>query len=233
MNMSNILGFPYEDIPFVLLVILIAFTLHEFAHAFFAYKFGDPTAKDQGRVTLNPMAHLDIIGIIFILVAGFGWARPVPVNRSYFRKPRLMGIIVSIAGPISNLLIAFAGMLIYVLVIYYNLMDHTSPGVRVALDRFFYYLINLNVMLFIFNLIPIPPLDGYRIVQDLAPNRVRAWLSQYEHWAVFILLLLVFIPQLNRHTLQPIFAFRICLVSHWVESAWKGRHCYAALFHCA
>ena len=97
--MEHFLRFQLQEIPLVAAVLLIAFTVHEFAHAYTAYKFGDTTAKDQGRLTLNPMQHLDPIGTLLIFIAGFGWARPVPVNRYRFKNPRLGGIIVSLNGP--------------------------------------------------------------------------------------------------------------------------------------
>ena len=114
--MADFLWYPIRDLPFIFFVLVIAFTVHEFAHAYSAYKFGDRTAYDAGRVTLNPRVHLDVLGTILILVAGFGWAKPVPVNRGRFKYPRLMGIIVSAVGPISNLLIAVLGILaVYIL----------------------------------------------------------------------------------------------------------------------
>jgi Zn-dependent protease len=95
--------FPLNEIPFVILVMLMAFTVHEFAHAWTAWKFGDDTAYNEGRVTLNPIAHLDMMGFIFLLIGGFGWAKPVPVRPSRFKNPRMMSIVVTAAGPISNL----------------------------------------------------------------------------------------------------------------------------------
>lgn len=110
---NSFFRYPIDQLPFFLLTILIAFTVHEFSHAYFANKFGDPTAKLLGRVTLNPVVHFDLLGVLLLIIAGFGWARPVPVNRANFDKPRLMGIIVSAAGPLSNLLLAIIGTIIY------------------------------------------------------------------------------------------------------------------------
>jgi Zn-dependent protease len=205
--MDSFLGSPYafETWPFVFLALMIAFTFHEFAHAYFAYKFGDPTAHSQGRVSLNPRVHLDILGTILIFIAGFGWAKPVPVNRSYFKKPRLMSIIVSAAGPLSNLVIAFVGLLLLYLFSYLNVFEGLSKGVGDAVLTFFTTLIILNIRLFIFNLIPLPPLDGYRIIEDLSPQRIRIKLAKYEQWAIFIFLLMVFIPPISRVTIGPIF----------------------------
>lgn len=95
------LKYSLQEIPLVAITLMVAFTVHEFAHAYVAYKFGDETAKNQGRLTLNPLQHLDPLGTILIFIAGFGWARPVPVNRFFFKKPKLAGVLVSVAGPIK------------------------------------------------------------------------------------------------------------------------------------
>ncbi|CAM3437993.1 site-2 protease family protein [Marinicrinis lubricantis] len=200
----SVLYYGWDGLPFFILVILIAFTLHEFAHAFTAYKFGDNTAYKEGRVTLNPMHHIDLFGMILILLAGFGWARPVPVNRSRFKYPRVMSIIVSAAGPISNLLIAFIGVFLLYGYFAIELNETASLGVAKAIELFLSILIHLNLLLFIFNLIPLPPLDGYRIIEDVAPLRMRLKMLQVQHWGIYLFLLIVFIPPLNRAFLQPI-----------------------------
>ncbi|REE93070.1 Zn-dependent protease [Paenibacillus taihuensis] len=205
--MSDLLWYPLSDLPFVFLVIMIAFTVHEFAHAYFAYIFGDRTAYDAGRVTLNPRVHLDMLGIILILIAGFGWARPVPVNRGRFKHPRLMGIVVSAVGPLSNLLMTAIGILAVFVLNQTGLLDAGSVGVHQAIVHFLHYLITLNIVLFIFNLIPVPPLDGYRIIQDVVPTSVRIRMDQNVQWGMFIFLLIVFIPPLREATLDPLFSY--------------------------
>ncbi|SFF00011.1 Zn-dependent protease (includes SpoIVFB) [Paenibacillus catalpae] len=214
MNWDSFLAYPIEDLPFVALVLIISFTVHEFAHAYSAYKFGDNTAKDMGRVTLNPRVHIDVLGAILILIAGFGWAKPVLVNSSRFKNPRLMGVIVSAVGPLSNLLLGVLGIVILLTLDSTGLMYAGSNGLNLAIERFLSYFIYLNFVLFIFNLIPLPPLDGYRIIQDLLPLNARVKMDQNVQWGVYIFLLLVFIPPLRRVTLDPILGWWVPL-SHF------------------
>ncbi|WP_456277401.1 site-2 protease family protein [Bacillus sp. AK128] len=193
-----------QTIIYFVITLLIAFTLHEFAHAYVAYKFGDPTAKNQGRLTLSPLKHLDPIGTIALFIMGFGWAKPVPVNRFFFKKPRLAGVLVSIAGPLSNLVLAFIGLLIWFGLMKLGIYNSVSVETEQLLYGFFNVFILINVALFVFNLLPFPPLDGYRIVEDLAPPSVRARLTQYEQYGIIIFLILVITP-LDQYTILPIF----------------------------
>ncbi|GGG56144.1 site-2 protease family protein [Paenibacillus radicis (ex Gao et al. 2016)] len=204
MNWDSILAYPLQDLPFVALVLIIAFTVHEFAHAYSAYKFGDNTAYDAGRVTLNPRVHIDWLGAILILIAGFGWAKPVPVNQSRFKHPRLMGVVVSAVGPLSNLVIGIIGLVLLFALDSSGVLANSSRGVSLALTTFLGYLISLNFLLFVFNLIPLPPLDGYRIIQDLVPLKVRYKMDQNVQWGVFFFLIIVFVPPLRRVTLDPV-----------------------------
>jgi Zn-dependent protease len=220
-NLNGLLAFPMSEIPFVFVVLLIAFTLHEFAHAYAADKFGDPTPRQMGRVTLNPRVHLDIFGTILIFIAGFGWAKPVLVNRANFRRPRLMGIIVSLVGPLSNLLISFVGLTVLYFIYYFDAMNGASVGVQQAIQVFLNHLIRLNMVLFIFNLLPLPPLDGYRIVEDLLPRSWAYRLHKFQQWSIFIFMLLVFIPPISRVTLGPLFMLgsHLLLVFHsWLSA---------------
>ncbi|USB34438.1 site-2 protease family protein [Paenibacillus sp. YPG26] len=208
--LDRLFRFPVEQLPFFLTALVIAFTVHEFAHAYFANRFGDPTAKLLGRVTLNPAVHFDFLGVLMLLIAGFGWARPVPVNRDNFSNPRLMGIIVSAAGPISNLLLGIIGTLIYAALFHFGVMnslwlDSEPTKLAQAISAFFYYFNLMNFFLFLFNLIPLPPLDGYRIIEDLAPRSMLGRLQQFERWAIFVFLLILFVPQLQRYTITPLY----------------------------
>lgn len=209
-----------ELLPFLVLVLLVAFTVHEFAHAFFAWKFGDPTAKMLGRVSLNPAKHIDFLGLLFFVIAGFGWAKPVPVNRDNFKHPRLMSIVVSAAGPLSNLLLAFIGTLLFHLGLKYGFVNlESSERWHAAVYYFLNYFITFNVLLFLFNLIPLPPLDGYRIIEDLAPRQIRIRLQQFEQWSIFIFLLIVFIPGLRNVTIQPLFSLIEPIVFEFSKAA--------------
>ncbi|MCZ8518701.1 MULTISPECIES: site-2 protease family protein [Paenibacillus] len=204
----NFLAYPVDELPFVFLALLIGFTVHEFSHAILADKFGDPTPRSMGRVTLNPRVHLDVLGTIFFLVIGIGWAKPVLVNRSRFASPRLMGILVSIAGPLSNLILALISVIIYYALMRFGAVDSFSLGSKKALAYFFEYMIGMNVLLFILNLIPFPPLDGYRILEDLLPRQVMLRVKPYEQWLFYAILLMFFIPPLRAVTLGPIFAMQ-------------------------
>lgn len=203
-DLSSFLAFPLEMFPYVIITLMVAFTFHEFAHAYVAYKFGDPTAQRQGRLTLNPLAHLDPFGTILIFIAGFGWAKPVPVNRFFFKRPRLAGVLVSIAGPLSNLVIAFIGTAVWYILLATNVVSALPGNVISSLEDFFNIFVSLNVILFIFNMLPFPPLDGYRIIEDLAPAHIRSKMTQYESYGIIIFLILVITP-LDAYIIQPIF----------------------------
>ncbi|MEK4528032.1 site-2 protease family protein [Paenibacillus sp. BGI2013] len=203
---NSFFRYPIDQLPFFLLTILIAFTVHEFSHAYFANKFGDPTAKLLGRVTLNPVVHFDLLGVLLLIIAGFGWARPVPVNRANFDKPRLMGIIVSAAGPLSNLLLAIIGTIIYASLVGSGALGGIDNERLLTAITTFFAIFNLtNFFLFLFNLIPLPPLDGYRILEDLLPPSISRKLQGVEQWSIFIFLLILVIPPLQNVTIQPLY----------------------------
>ncbi|MBR6755896.1 MAG: site-2 protease family protein [Peptococcaceae bacterium] len=169
----------------LLLAVLTAITCHEVAHGYMAYRLGDPTAKNQGRLTLNPIKHLDPIGALLMLVAGFGWAKPVPVNPFYFEGDRNKGMmLVSVAGPVVNLIISFLCIVIY------NL-GHGFGQLEVV-HLFLLYSITLNVYLAVFNLIPIPPLDGSKILAGFLPKaKAYQYLTTMEKYGFLILMVLI------------------------------------------
>ncbi|WP_211745504.1 site-2 protease family protein [Paenibacillus sp. Marseille-Q4541] len=192
-------------LPFFILTILIAFTVHEFAHAYFANKFGDPTAKMLGRMTLNPAVHFDFFGLLLLVIAGFGWARPIPVNRDNFEKRRMMSVVVSAAGPISNLLLAVLGTIFYALFVQFGFMESIeNKGIVFAISTFFSIFNVTNFFLFFFNLVPLPPLDGYRILEELVSPSARMSLQKLEQWSMLIFLILVITP-LSRYTITPLY----------------------------
>ncbi len=154
-----------------LVAILSALTLHEFSHALVAYSLGDTTARDEGRLTLNPLAHIDWLGMFLLLLIGFGWGKPVPYNPYRLRMPRLGPVLVGLAGPGSNLLFAIASsVLFFVARTYLGFTDDT------LLVQFCIFSIGLNVVLMLFNLIPVPPLDGSKVLLALlaSPRYERA-----------------------------------------------------------
>ena len=176
--------------------LLIAISFHEYAHAKVSYSLGDPTPKWRGRLSLNPLVHLDPIGLIMLWLFRFGWAKPVEINPSYYKEPKKGTILVSLAGPMANLILAFIAMIILKL----NIL---RIGV---LDSFIYILFLYNLTLAVFNLIPIPPLDGSKILAGLMPARQAYEFSKFESYGPFILILLVYFGLLGK-ILNPLIIF--------------------------
>ena len=187
-NLWNALDFgTLRDAAVQLLAVLFCLTVHETCHGLAALALGDPTAKRQHRLSLNPLRHIDWFGLLMMLVAGFGWARPVPVNPNYFKKPRQGMALTALAGPASNLLLALL-LLIPARLIY--TYAHYSVFNQTALD-FLTSTAALSIGLGLFNLIPIPPLDGSKVLAVLLPERANRWLMRYERFGIFALWLLV------------------------------------------
>ena len=180
-----------QDLAIRIPVFLLALTIHEFAHGWVANRLGDPTAKLQGRLTLNPLAHLDIIGTIAIVLIGFGWAKPVPVDARYLRRPRQDMILIAAAGPGSNLLLAAAVAFCYRMTPWGGLGTEWAWLV-VPLRAMLRAGVWVNVLLAVFNLLPIPPLDGSRVVAGLLPLRQAISYSRLEPYGFVIIFLLFF-----------------------------------------
>ncbi len=176
-------------------IIMLILPLHELAHGFIADKLGDPTARYAGRLTLNPFAHIDWLGAAFIMLFGFGWAKPVPVNMRNFDKPKAGMALTALAGPLSNLIAGFIGMgLNYgIVTLLLRLLPSTAASFYVLLfiGNFFNYFIIVNITLAVFNMIPIPPLDGSRLLSAFLPDRAYYKLMELEKYS-FVLLAIIF-----------------------------------------
>lgn len=167
--------------------VFLCLTIHETCHGLAAYALGDPTAKARHRLSLNPLRHIDWLGLLMMFTMGFGWAKPVPVNPLYFRKPKQGMAITALAGPVSNFLLALLSMFISSLIYRY------APSFAVwgvAFDFFLFQLAPLSIGLGLFNLIPIPPLDGSKVLAAFLPDRAYSWLMHYERYGIFLLLAL-------------------------------------------
>jgi Zn-dependent protease len=198
--------------------ILVAITFHEVAHGFVANKFGDPTAKMMGRLSFNPLVHIDPIGtvvvpvMLFILSNGsfiFGTAKPVPVNFYNLRRPRRDSAIVSAAGPAMNIMIAFISILLYILirVIFpMSLSSSFNQKIMTPLVMMIQYSISFNIFIAAFNLFPVPPLDGGRIVTSLLPTKYSYHFSKLEPYGILIVLALWF-TGIAHYIIVPIQAF--------------------------
>jgi len=184
--------------------VLAAITLHEVAHGWVADRLGDPTARRAGRLTLNPLAHLDVVGtLVFVLTRMIGWAKPVPVNPAYFRNPRRGMLWVGLAGPAANFLLAGASALVYHLLAHGGLGGWAGRRVGLPLLLMAQAGVFVNLGLGLFNLIPIPPLDGSRILAGVLPGRAGASVYRLERYGFLILLLVLFSGVLDR-TLFPV-----------------------------
>jgi Zn-dependent protease len=178
--LKNPLGFVIVAIP-----LLYAVIFHELAHGWVAYRMGDPTAKLMGRLSLNPLKHLDPLGTMMLFLVGFGWAKPVPVNFNQLRDKRMGMILVSAAG---NILLAFCALFLY------RLLALNSSTISAQL---LYYFARINIILAAFNLIPLPPLDGSKILMGFASSSVRNFLFRIERYGFVIIIVLLYLGVLD------------------------------------
>ena len=187
-------------------VCLLALSVHETAHGYVAYKLGDPTAHSMGRLTLNPLKHLDPFGFLAMVLFGFGWAKPVPINTRYFKNPKRDMALTGVAGPVSNLLLAIVFALLmklfYLGIGYVNFPNETVFMMAVYFRSFLYYGIYLNVALAIFNLLPVPPMDGSRLLFAVLPSSLYFKIMRYEQYIYIIVLVLLLLG-----VLTPVLSF--------------------------
>lgn len=174
--------------------IVVGFTIHEFFHAYTSYKLGDYKAKENGRITLNPIKHIDIFGLVLLFIIGFGWAKPVQVSPNYYKKPAAGMALVAIAGPLSNFILALIGIGLNLIFKYDTL----------GLFLTYFWMINLGMC--VFNLLPIPPLDGSKIFGFLVSGEDYMDFLQYERYG-FIALIVLFYMNAFTYIFNPIFSF--------------------------
>lgn len=194
----DLIGFFAGNVPFELMilsffsifvVIFLCCPIHEFAHAAAAYRLGDDTAASQGRLTINPIAHIDPVGVGSMLVCGFGWGKPVPVRLYRCRKVKAhtASVLVSVAGPLSNFLMALLFVIIYKIMAVTATPTETMGYIVYGL----YLVARINTGLMVFNLIPVPPLDGYALLEPVLPQKYAVWVEHHTQMLSFILLTLV------------------------------------------
>ena len=183
----------------VLTIVFLILPLHEFAHGWIAYKLGDNTAKYSGRLTLNPLVHIDPLGALLILLVGFGWANPVPINPRNFKNPKAGMALTALAGPLSNIIAAFIGMLLngIILGLMVRFMSPINMGLITGINTFFSYYIIINIGLAVFNLIPIPPLDGSKILGAFLSDNVIESYYKYQNITALVLFALIFMGVLD------------------------------------
>ncbi len=185
-------GFHFENILYILIrlvAVLLAICVHETAHGFAAYKLGDSTAKYDGRLSLNPLKHIDPIGALCMFFFGFGWAKPVRINPYYFKNLKRDTALTALAGPISNILLSFFAMLCWV---------HLVPAIdNLYFSLFVQAFLSINLGLAVFNLLPIPPLDGSKIFLSLLPHKVYYEIMRYERYGFIILAVALYLGVLD------------------------------------
>ena len=192
------------ELLYITAILLLALPLHEFAHAFVAYRFGDMTAKNQGRLSLNPFRHLDPLGSLMMYVAHFGWAKPVPVDPRNFRRKRLGMLLVAVAGPFSNLLLAFVSMMMIGLLTklmmtgVLTVTEGWRSAVLTGAFDLLGMLVQINILLAVFNMLPVPPLDGSRVLSSFLPEKWMIRLASMERWiGLAFLLVVIVLPRIT------------------------------------
>ena len=185
------------EILAILVIVFLVLPFHEWAHAFTASKLGDTSIKYRGRLTLNPLAHVDPFGALALLLFGFGWAKPVPVDPRSFKKPKLGMGIVALMGPVANIVAAIAGGLIFQAIAKFAPQFFAGQGAGYYVYLFLSFYVQINVRLAVFNLLPIPPLDGSKILFVFLPDKAVAWFYRYQQIISIILIALLWVGVLS------------------------------------
>ena len=191
-------------------IFLMSLVLHEVAHGYVAFKLGDPTAKMRGRLTLNPLKHIDPLGAVMMLLCGYGWAKAVPVNPNYFKNPKKGMALVALAGPSTNLILAFLSLMSYAILM--RFVPITNIFIY-AVALFFYYSATLNVTYAVFNMIPIPPFDGSRVLFAFLPDKYYFGVMRYER----VIMLIVLVGMASGVLFTPVQALTDLLLTGMVK----------------
>lgn len=184
--------------------VLVGFTVHEFSHAYVAVKLGDRTPIDQHRYTLNPLAHISFLGFILILLVGIGWAKPVQFNPRNFRNPRRGEVLVAIAGPLSNLILAVGFVLVLKILLGVDAYMFQIPPYGPIVFRLLIAFVWINLLLCIFNLLPVPPLDGSHLLLGAIPDRYAGFKMGFMRYGAAVLLIVVLVSYISPYNLLPI-----------------------------
>jgi Zn-dependent protease len=192
-NREYLIGLLYS-VP----ALLLAISAHECAHAYVSYKLGDPTSKNLGRISLNPFRHLDIFGTICLILLRFGWAKPVQVNPNNFKNPKVGMLFTSLAGPAMNLILAVLFSFVYAVmfkIAYTAGIDHNIYTIIMTIVS---YIVLYNVFLCVFNLIPLPPLDGSKMLATIFPPKLYYYFYKYQRQLYFLLIILIFLGVISK-----------------------------------
>ncbi|MDQ1240628.1 MAG: hypothetical protein QG577_2814 [Thermodesulfobacteriota bacterium] len=201
----------FTELTIIIPGFLLAITVHEFAHGYIAYRLGDPTAKLAGRLTFNPISHLDLFGTIALVLVKIGWAKPVPVDPRNLRNPKTDMLWISLAGPAANMVTAIGlAVIVHVLVavLWGKPAGEMVEIIFLPLLKILYWGVHINIILAVFNLIPVPPLDGFSILTGILPYRQAYMLEQLQPYGVFALLLLLMTGIVSYIVFPPVLFIR-------------------------